>query len=539
MDHKIIPTLLLIILLFGAASCERPVDPYAYESPHKGTDGLEIEFATNSPPKEVSATQQFPIVVSVHNKGAFDVMGNLSAELFLNYDPIYFSETQYSVDQQLIEKRSHIQAIGKSLAWPEGENRLDTLAIMQANILGTRSVAQTQIGASLCYPYGTELSTTVCVDSDPYGMDQREQVCHAEDQTFSGGQGAPVAITKVEFDSQPAGTTPVNVDGHAPLMENGTLVGTQEVTTTEYLTILRPLVRLTIENVGDGEVIRARDFGQQKLCAPDSNHDYELGSLTVRARLGNRWLVCNPPVVILRDGTAQAECSLPAQDTLLVNTNYYDLLTVELAYVYKSKEVVNIKVDDTQRQSRAPLLLTATCANFNNMYERCKQYSQMGDGVGVLNCFYCPDTGKCLDTTCDGQCGVSTLEDERTRRCAEPCSSAQAPSMGSIQLQGVSSVFVTCDDPDDVESIDHERCGCAHFYYRFVDPDDDCPENAEDLQDNIDGVWNSARGITTGVIMIPPKYQPNRPDQETGKICVAADTIGRVRSTIKQYTIKS
>ena len=38
----------------------------------------------------------------------------------------------------------------------------------------------------------------VCIDPDPYSVVQEQKVCNIGDVSVSGGQGAPIAVTRIE-----------------------------------------------------------------------------------------------------------------------------------------------------------------------------------------------------------------------------------------------------------------------------------------------------------------------------------------------------
>ena len=81
-----------------------------------------------------------------------------------------------------------------------------------------------EILVTACYRYKTIADPKVCIDPNPFRAVQERKVCEVRDQSLGGGQGAPVAVTKIEEQ-----------------------VGSDKIH-----------FRIFIQNVGDGEVIEGR-----------------------------------------------------------------------------------------------------------------------------------------------------------------------------------------------------------------------------------------------------------------------------------------
>lgn len=161
-----------------------------------------------------------------------------------------------------------------------------------------------------CYGYSTYAAPTICIDPAPY--DQSEKVCTPRKITWSGGQGAPVAITELRQES-----TPRKV----------------------YLTF-------TVRNVGSGRIF---NLGYLERCSPyypgrlDSRHTdvVHIGDM----RIGMQPLKCNPDGEIrLNNGIGTFTCEYDIQYAT-AKSAYETPVVIELWYGYQQtmRTTMNIK----------------------------------------------------------------------------------------------------------------------------------------------------------------------------------------------------
>jgi len=471
--RRTMSVIVLFFLVSIMAGCQsnpqRPLETINY---FEGSDGLVVEFLDNSPPEQVYSNSVFPLAVRLENKGAWDVVDPFFAEASIVYDSLYFEEVE---EEALSDERSHIELHGKSPQYPEGEGVLTTLALLRAKPLAPRTGADAKILLGLCFPYQTTLSEQVCVDGDVYNLDEREQVCQAEDLVLSD-QGAPVAITSVEFESLPAGTEQVTVDSQAPVVDsNEQFTGTSTETTTESVPLVRPVFRLSLRNVGGGEIVRARNPDEQALCdVLPVGEGFDRNTVLVKAWLGNTELECFPKTPRFVNGESEVTCTVPGNTHVSVRSNYYELFRAELYYVYRVREAVEVSIIDTDQEYRPPSLLTKKCSDFDREKEWCFAYASL------LGCSWCEVTKSCLEDTSCSQCGTHTVFDDRRHECVPPC--PHDPLRFSVSYSRVKGqVSLSCFDtvargPATGEKVDHNRCGCdeSSFYYDVSSEEFDC-----------------------------------------------------------------
>ena len=270
------------------------------EDVHKGNKGLELSFMQNLPPAKIYDNTDLHIVAELKNVGTTMLSGNLFLEgidtnlitgirtqkSFRTIDP----KTQFNDEGgfETIEFRS------SSIRLPKGTDKFPLNVVLSA-----------------CYDYETLANPIICVEPDPSNIIKGGS-CVPKDISLSGGQGAPVAITKVE---------------------------TKTSNYKAYFTI-------DIQNVGGGEVIDSLS-----RCPHNLEYD-DINVVSYKVRLSNLApFKCSPKIdgrskVRLTNGKAKVTCSfnIPATHKFAYQTP----LQVELDYGYmqsvqKSVEIIHIE----------------------------------------------------------------------------------------------------------------------------------------------------------------------------------------------------
>ncbi len=476
MNTRLMIPIAILMIMFLVSGCGEGGSPYKDINYYQGSDGITMEFLDNSPPEKVISGYSFPVGVNVHNKGVFNLNESYFSQFTLSYDTLYLKEEDLSLTN-FGPARKRFSINGSTRNWPGGQNVLLTLAMLDPLSLAPRKGVDTTLMVSLCYPYKTLLTTPVCIDADPYKLDTREQICYADDLDFTD-QGAPVAITKIEYESLPVGSGTVNTYGSTPMKdENGSFVGIADEPSAEVQSYVRPVFRITIENVGDGQVVWGRDFGEQKLCQQEKdNSRYDSGTVVVRGILGSKEMNCIPKAPRFIDGEAEVTCMVKPEDVILVKTNYQDILRVELAYVYRTRKNVDIEILDTQDHfaggggvdiGTPKLPDDATCMSFDRDMQSCVLYADQ------LNCVWCDKTQKCLlisnDKVCEESCEEAKLI--YNNRCVEPCPDFPPTFTISKSANSQNRVTLTCSDKAvGGKMFESARCGCdeRYLYSAFV-----------------------------------------------------------------------
>ena len=181
--------------------------------------------------------------------------------------------------------------------------------------------------ATVCYPYFTKSSPTVCIDTFPFD-DRQEKVCNIGSQSVPS-QGAPVAVTRID----------------------------QEVSTGKIQ------FKINIKNVGDGDVLKTGasavkekngdDLKVLDKCSPLGRgilkrKDFDRVQLK-KVQIGNVDLLgsgrCSPfadgtngttNLIRLFNGEGFVICTLTVSDLWSIQSAYTTPINIELKYSYRS-----------------------------------------------------------------------------------------------------------------------------------------------------------------------------------------------------------
>ena len=167
-----------------------------------GVIGLTMEFLKGMPPQKIFEGDTFPIMLKVKNNGAYDIK-NDEIVVSLGVERDYTSSIRLleggKVKKLLAENAAKLSLEGKTQINPIGQEEIISYNI-DAGLIDPQSESHISTAiANLCYPYETILSTSICIDTDINNLRPAKKVCSLKNLVFSSGQGAPVAITKVEM----------------------------------------------------------------------------------------------------------------------------------------------------------------------------------------------------------------------------------------------------------------------------------------------------------------------------------------------------
>ena len=277
LGYRMILLLILLSLLLG---CNSKGARSAQQLPdvHSGTMGLEMGFLKNTPPKLVFEQSSFPIILRIRNLGASAIpnpenpfIGDKQAILSLGLETDYIQALSVEEGGRVVStnpsdplsNEAQFSIEGKSLINLKGDEEVISYTVTPARIDPQSETHQSLAIATLCYPYQTELVSTVCIDPDPSNIRLLKKSCKAEDLSFPSGQGAPVAIAKVEVQMLPN--------------QQGTI---------------RPQFLVTVENRGKGDVTKIGSY--DSICRGRSGTATirDLNGVKMEAYLSGQALEC-------------------------------------------------------------------------------------------------------------------------------------------------------------------------------------------------------------------------------------------------------
>lgn len=189
--------LISIFLLTSGAQCPRRSDDARQNLQyHTGTRGLTMSFMPKNPPDAIFDTDILSVILELKNEGTY-ALDNSKAKIKIS-----------GFDQNIVVLRQNDvfpPLEPKSVYNPEGgygfmESRYNVF------LPGEVEVYSPKLQATACYMYETVANPTVCIDPGLYDIDVKQKACDVKDVSVAGGQGAPVAVTKVETNMVSAGT---------------------------------------------------------------------------------------------------------------------------------------------------------------------------------------------------------------------------------------------------------------------------------------------------------------------------------------------
>ncbi len=211
MDRRIFLVFLLLAILFIAGctgrgpgfffrrqSAETRQDdtPFTTQA-HQGTLGLEMRFAKNNPPREVFFTGSgtpFTVVVELRNRGATRIENGY---LYISgYDKNIIQQTILSPSGANYPIQFDIEPVTNFN--PEGGYEIVEFENAIINWPPGTDSYRPVFRASACYQYETVANPVVCIDPHPFSSLIEDKPCRVRNKYDFNGQGAPVAITRVE-----------------------------------------------------------------------------------------------------------------------------------------------------------------------------------------------------------------------------------------------------------------------------------------------------------------------------------------------------
>src|SRR3989338_7784575 len=233
---------------------------------HVGSQGLVMNFVPNAPPNRVYHTDPsaLDVRVEIKNRGALTVQPGDVFFILEGYDPniMPFLEYQQQNPKQEIPGKSALNPV-------EGIDFITWNNPPTINLPSVSDVYRPILQVRSCYRYKTEASPTVCIDPQPYATVPTSKICIVSDQTLSGGQGAPIAVTRIEETILGAG---------------------------DQSALKRAQFKITASNVGGGRVVK---FDTLQKCINNKLEYDEFNKVEVEAYIGNTRLECNPNTISL------------------------------------------------------------------------------------------------------------------------------------------------------------------------------------------------------------------------------------------------
>lgn len=195
MRNRIIMGLVIAMMLL--AGCNGTTKTGAVDPFLGGTNGILLSFMDDAPPGEVFDGGDFPfsIVVTLKNDGEWEVPSGKGTLSISGINPTEFGVTDDDMVKTLPEV---LEASSKDA---EGNVIPGTILLMEfpemvyaGELVGNRVFP---VRANLCYEYGTEATSSLCVRANLRDTSD-SPICNVNEAKTVYSSGAPVAITNFE-----------------------------------------------------------------------------------------------------------------------------------------------------------------------------------------------------------------------------------------------------------------------------------------------------------------------------------------------------
>ena len=269
---KILKKKFAIFLLVLLAACNASTPNNNEINVRVGFAGLTLELLKNTPPQKVFEGDVFPVVIKINNNGAYSIKENkgvLSLIIEKDYTrKVELLEGNILEIEEGIGASTQFSVEGRTQINPKGDEKIISYNVYSGKIDPQSEFHSSTVIATACYPYETILGTTACIDTDVTNLRPGKKVCNAQDLIFPNGQGAPVAITKIETRMLPFEISP----GSASSNE------------------IRPQFLIYVENKGPGLVIKEESV--KDFCTKSNTDHSNYNIVYVDAYLSDKKLVC-------------------------------------------------------------------------------------------------------------------------------------------------------------------------------------------------------------------------------------------------------
>jgi len=300
MRRVLSPFLVILVLLLTSCSGLGGRGS-SLESIHIGTRGVTLTF--ENVPQKTFAGDAFSLSGYLTNEGTMDVDNGIIT---------------LGIEDDLVTmegpRQLPLRLFGRSALQPVGESVPLRLTLETRQLPAMAQEARTNILITMCYPYQTQASATLCIDPAPERKDIKKP-CTMKNVGMGGGQGAPIGISSIAV----------------------TMLDHQDKSRVV------PLVAITLDNLADGQTIEPERIGD--ACAGRASGS--LNKVAVRAYLADQQLTCGregeDAIASLQKKQNTVRCKLP--EGIDINRGAYSsVLRVEADYGYIQSESRTITI---------------------------------------------------------------------------------------------------------------------------------------------------------------------------------------------------
>lgn len=292
-----------MILLIGCGQQQEEI----IKKTIKGTDGLVVEFKDDQPyDDKANEDTTFTMAIDIQNKGGFDIKDSIAIitvnEQVLNIE---------SFDQKA-SSITTIESLKGIKTRTEGEKTTLFIDLISEKIITTQP---TDVTVKTCYEYETEYKDKekeqTCIDGTIHGVTVIGSICtYNPERTISKGQGAPIAITKIET------TLPKDAND-----------------------LITPTFKIHIKNEGKGKITQT---GTAKAACTTGVNTEEYGIIQVEATLKGEKLNCEE--IKYNEKKGEDNIITCTAEAIGVSINTEKALYIKLSYAYNEEVSKTIEI---------------------------------------------------------------------------------------------------------------------------------------------------------------------------------------------------
>ncbi len=315
---RLVLIVLILLTTFLLSACSGQVN--AGETPRdtaavlrevqSGTQGVELEFINDFPPKTIYDQDELIAIVEINNKGNHDLAAEACFVEVTGHDPsiitgAFGSPRSCAENIGVLEGKNVYNTQGgiNQIEFHSGQMLLDD-GVFEYN---------PTLNFLTCYNYQTTANPEVCVDTQRYQVTSEQKACdYRQSVSVGGGQGGPVGISYVGMD----------------------MVGE------------RAIFDITVRNFGSGRVLSP--FSDILGCGQASLGFDDVDKVLYNVHLsGGSLISCKPfdGLVRLHNDQGKIQCQFLIPGTAAFKTP----LRIELDYNYIESEQKQVKIVATPR----------------------------------------------------------------------------------------------------------------------------------------------------------------------------------------------
>ncbi|MBI2112004.1 hypothetical protein HYT52_00510 [Candidatus Woesearchaeota archaeon] len=195
MNRSLLPLTVLLVLTLFLSSCGSSVQPEPIQYFKEGVKDVKLSFFQNTPPKEIYEDSDFKIAVELDNQLGYDIK-EVSVAMAGDLDSRYLQLTDEEMEKRPEGSMGDGYLLGRSPTNPVGERSILEFSAHSGRLFENSERQELGFFAKASYASEVLFLDTICINPNLY--DVYDSGCKVDPQKSYTGQGAPLAVTKME-----------------------------------------------------------------------------------------------------------------------------------------------------------------------------------------------------------------------------------------------------------------------------------------------------------------------------------------------------